>query len=502
MASQRSAASSRVRRSIRKLTRVLPPPRDEAAVAILRSTKALVRGTPVHAPATAPATAPAPKPVRASTPPMSTVAGRWLRVVADASPAERQVDREPDDAGEAAAVRAGWLLIDAYERLSTKAARQVFGHEIDAWNAYTDDTVANLKSPEGRIMADVEESRVNRLRYRRTMDFAHPGDRVFDVGFGRGYLAAQLIRERGVARYHGIDIVDTWVKASHELLAYNGLADADIVLEAGDLFDLTKEQIAATDANLVVCCEVLEHVDDAELALRVLADALPDGADLLFSVPLHGRLEQVWGHASVFDVARLKQMLDGAGLYAHHVEPLANTWSLVVASRDPARSERVRDASGRPAVRASVPLVNERRFVDVAAADMTPLPGDAATAVAEATGRPGVTCHAEATGGTRFAVESLESLRLAFEFIDCESISRVDVIARAGTEQVTRWSWKPGGKRVATGRRRVWFRPGEASDGFVAAPYGRMHEVDSVEVVVHLPKGTSAVYGLAAAYLP
>lgn len=433
---------------------------------------------------------------------MSALAGRWVRVTHPAEPTEALPDREGIDPGESAAVRAGWLLIDAYERLSSRAALRVFGHEIDAWHAYAADTVAELASPEGRIMVETEQSPVNRLRYRRTMDFAQKGDRVFDVGFGRGYLAAQLIQERGVARYHGIDIIDTWVDDSHLLLEANGLAGADIVLEQGDLFDLTKDAIAATEADLVICCEVLEHVDDAELALRVLADALPDGADLLFSVPLHGRLEQVWGHASVFDVARLKQMLAGAGLYAHHVEPLANTWSLVVASRDPGGSARVRDASRRPAVSSSVPLVRERRFVDVPPDDLTPLDAPGGTTRLGPPGEGHVTFTATTRGGLRFPVRGLESLRLSLVFTDCDDVRRLDVIARSGAVEVTTWSWKPGPKHPAHGRRRVWFRPGEASAGFVAGPHGSMPDVDSVEVVAHLVDGRTATFGMAAAYLP
>jgi SAM-dependent methyltransferase len=334
------------------------------------------------------------------------------------------------------------------------------------------------------------------------MDFAQKGDRVFDVGFGRGYLAAQLIRERGVEGYHGIDIVDTWVEDAHLLLEANGLAGADIVLRQGDLFDLERADVEATGADLVICCEVLEHADDAEQALRVLADALPDGADLLFSVPLHGRLEQVWGHASVFDVARLKQMLDGAGLYAHHVEPLANTWSLVVASRDPGGSQRVRDASRRPAVRSSVPLVRERRFVDVGHDDISTLATTGGTSeLGEPDGRH-VTCSVTSAGGLRFPVRGLESLRLALVFTACDDVRRFDVIARSGDDQVASWSWKPGARHQASGRRRVWFRPGEASVGFVPGPYGSMLDVDSVEVVARLPEGGTATFGLAAAYLP
>lgn len=489
-------STSHARRAVRRAVRALPSPRDESAVAVLRSLRAFIRGT------AAPVAHTPPKAVRAGRQPTTGLAGRWVRVTQAETPTDPPLDREPADPAEAAAVRAGWLLIDAYERLSIHSAKRIFGHEIKAWDDYTDDTILKLKSPDGRIMVDIEESKTNRLRYRRTMDFAHEGDRVFDVGFGRGYLAAQLIGGRGVARYHGIDIVDTWVEEAHRLVEANGLASADIVLEAGDLFALTPEKIGATDANLVICCEVLEHVDDAELALRILADALPPGADLLFSVPLHGRLEHVWGHASVFDVARLKQMLDGAGLYAHHVEPLANTWSLIVASRDPAPSARVRDASARPAVRASVPLVRERRFVDLRADQISSAGGGAGQAVVAPISETAVTCHLTATGGLSFPVRGLESLRLAFDFIDCEGATRFDVIARVGSKKVMSWSWTPDAELRAKGTRRVWFRPGEASTGFVAGPYGRMLEVDSVEVIARVPAGHTAIFGMAAAFLP
>lgn len=439
---------------------------------------------------------------RAARPGNRRMAGRWVREVPSDAPAEDVLDREPQDPGEAAAVRAGWLLIDAYERLSSKGARRVFRHELDAWHAYAADTVKDLASPEGRIMVDVEESPANRLRYRRTMDFALPGDRVFDVGFGRGYLAAQLIRERQVARYRGIDIVDTWVEDARLLFAANGLADADIALEAGDLFDLTRETIASTQADLVICCEVLEHVDDAERALRVLADAFPDGADLLFSVPLHGRLEQVWGHVTVFDVARLKGMLEGAGLVAHHVEPLANTWSLIVASRDPGPSTRVRDASRRPAISSSRPLVRHRRFLDVGPDRMTALPDGAGTTVLGLPDGASATCTVTSTGGLAFPVDGMESLRLALDFTHAEGLQRFDVSARSGDETVATWTWKPGAAHRAEGRRRVWFRAGEASAGFVAGRYGSMGDVDTIELVARTAPGETVTLGVAAAYLP
>ncbi|NRQ51312.1 class I SAM-dependent methyltransferase [Aeromicrobium stalagmiti] len=460
---------------------------------IRTATRVLVKGLPAPAKPAA-----LPKARRSAKP----VPGRWVRVTQGPKRSDGAPERRVTDPTEAAAVDAGWLLVDAYERLSTSAAKRVFGHELEAWHQYADDTIELLKSPEGRMMVDIEESAVNRLRYRRTMDFAAAGDRVFDVGFGRGYLAAQLIRGRGVARYHGIDIIDTWVDESYRLLEANGLADADIRLEEGDLFALTPEMVAATEANLVICCEVLEHVDDAEDALRILAEALPEGADLVFSVPLHGRLEHVWGHVSVFDVARLKDMLAGAGLWAHHVEPLANTWTLVVASRSPEPSARVRGASRRPAVNASVPLVRERHFVDVAASDHTPVRPESTTIAVVEGEAPLVECRLTGTGGVRFAVAGIESLRLGLDYTSCEDVRRFDIVAFAGATTVTSWSFTPSEMHAAEGSRFVWLRPGEGSAGFVAAPYGSMLTIDAVEVTAVVADGKTATFGVQAAFLP
>ncbi|VXC14006.1 bifunctional 2-polyprenyl-6-hydroxyphenol methylase/3-demethylubiquinol 3-O-methyltransferase UbiG [Aeromicrobium sp. 9AM] len=433
------------------------------------------------------------------------VNGRWIRVVNTPADTPRPVDREVSDPAEAAAVRAGWLLIDAHERLSTAGASRVFGHELAAWFDYADDTIEKFKHPEVADAASLEaqikheEGKSNRLRYRRTMDFVRAGDRLFDVGFGRGYLASLLIRDADVESYHGIDIVDDWLKMSLATLAANGLADAPATLEIGDLYDLTKDRLDELGATFVICCEVLEHVPDAEKALKVLAEALPEGAELLFSVPLHGRLEGVWGHVSVFDAARLKQMLDNAGLYAHHVEPLANTWSLVVASRSPEPSVRVKEATGRPAVRTSVPLSEHRDFIDVAAGDM--LPAGKADVSASPADEFKVSCHVEGRGGISFPIQSLEAMRLLIEFDDVADVTRFVVSAYAGNQKVAGWDWLPG--EITMPSRRFWLRPGESSPTFAAfANKSQSQTADRVEVLVEVAPGRTADVGLKAAYLP
>ncbi len=428
--------------------------------------------------------------------------GRWLRVVRTPEYPENHVkpiDRETTDAFEAAAVRAGWLLIDAHERLSKAAAAKAFGHEMRAWVDYSNDTMPNLKHPPGSDI-HTEESDANRLRYRRTMDFVRRGERLFDVGFGRGYLAALLLRDAGVENYFGIDIVDDWVDTSRAVVATNGLDGDAVTLEQGDLFDLTRDKIESTGASLVICCEVLEHVDDAEKALRILADALPEGAELLFSVPLHGRLESVWGHLSVFDVARLKDMLEGAGLYAHHVEPLANTWSLVVASRSPEPSARVRDAGRRPPVRSSVPLVHERVFVDVPASDFSATSGPNHDAKIAQSDAGTVECQVSGSGGVTFPVSSLEAFRLWFEFNEAEHVEQFTVTAYAGKDRAGVWVWAP--KQPPSGRARVSFRPGENASAFSVRRNNNVASADRVEVVATVESGHTAAFELKAAYLP
>lgn len=424
--------------------------------------------------------------------------GRLLREVRDHAQGEPVVDRESTDPSEAAAVRAGWLLLDAYERMSRRAADRVFGHEIEAWHDYAE-TIAELNYTlsSGKVL--VPENRKNRLRFRRTVDFAREGEVVFDVGFGRGLLAAALIRDRGVRKYFGIDIRDRYAPTATDLFAVNNLAPESLDLQTGDLYDLTKERISATGATFVICCEVLEHVPDAERALKVLADALPDGADLLFSVPMHGRIEGAWGHVSVFDVARLKGMLDGAGLYAHHVEPLANAWSLVVASRDPAGSQRVREATHRPPARVAQPLSAHRDYVYLGADDMTPLGG----ATLERTTRSTSRWQFSDGGGYSFAVKGLESLRLWFKPNDDTPVDRMEATAYAGEKKVAHWTWKVKPKQLSEGvTLSTALRAGETGMHFTGDLSAAAHTADRVEVVASTSDGRRGDIKIRVAYLP
>jgi 2-polyprenyl-3-methyl-5-hydroxy-6-metoxy-1,4-benzoquinol methylase len=451
---------------VRRLARMLPEPRDEAFLSLATATRDLATG--------------------------------------------RRPTASPE--AERLAVELGWLLVDVYERLGIEEARQVFGHELDAWFDYSRSTVHNLEPWDaGPTGLSIYENDNNRLRFRRTLDFVRPGDRVFDVGFGRGYLCGLLIRDGEIAAYHGVDVVPGYVDITRKMLAANDMEDREVGLELGNLFELRQARVARTAASLVICCEVLEHVDDPEAALAALAAALPKGTDLLFSVPIHGRLESVWGHVTVFDVARLKAMVENAGLFAHHVEPVANTWTMVVASRDSKPNRRVQASKWRIVANASTPLVEDYDFVQVNPSGMAPAKGLNTNCVVEPSPQ-GATCHVTSKlpddpeevcrGGLAFSVEGLNALRVDIGLLDFGHVEAVDVDLYA-RQHLGRWTWHPTPAQVANrDSRRYAMRYGLSSSPFRAHGFKRDGRVQRVEVTIEVRAGESAAFTFRAAYLP
>lgn len=178
-------------------------------------------------------------------------------------------------------------------------------------------------------------------RLRRLIDYVLPGDRVLDVGCGFGYVSGVLLRDAPLACYFGIDVGAHRVHAAREMLKTNGLTDRPAHFEVRDLHALDDDLLRACRPTLVLVCEVLEHLREPLQALRALWRHAPEDADLLFTVPMAGRLESVRGHVSFFNVDRLRYLLRAAKLDAWHVEPLANRWVFVLCSRAKTTLHRV-----------------------------------------------------------------------------------------------------------------------------------------------------------------
>lgn len=412
---------------------------------------------------------------------------------------------------ERALVARGWADVDEAERLGPGAAGRARVARVEAerersraW--YRRPAVDHV--PESRLA--MYESPGNVVRYRRVVDFLIEGDRVFEIGLGYGFLAVMMAGAGRLRRYRGVDLLPTYVDATRETLRLNAF---DEIGDVGtkNLYDVTRADVAAIDADLVVCCEVIEHVPDPELALTTLARALPEGGDLLFSVPLVGRLETVWGHGQVFGAARIQEMLDHAGLVAHHVDVVHDTWALVLASTTTAPSRRATRA-----LQGIVPIAPEhfltppyRRLENLPVRDLpraesqwTKRVGE--VSVAPDTGGPGtadaatealrVTARAEritrgpgkgwsATVGVAFAVpEGTKGVRVEVHLPVKEDIAALHVEFRRDGERIGLWKWRPAEGRVNAEFPTFLIAPGRDGVHLRRTPGSRSEGADTVEV--------------------
>jgi O-antigen biosynthesis protein len=114
-------------------------------------------------------------------------------------------------------------------------------------------------------------------RYWLAADLAS-GLTVLDAGCGMGY-GTEMIARAGASRVVGIDLAPEAIAAASERVG--GVAE----FQVGDVRDPPFEREAF---DLVVCFEVLEHLEDPEPALTALKDVLRDGGLMIASSPNRG----------------------------------------------------------------------------------------------------------------------------------------------------------------------------------------------------------------------
>lgn len=106
-------------------------------------------------------------------------------------------------------------------------------------------------------------------------------DKALEVGCGEGKLAIHLKQSLGL-EIRGTDFSPQILAAARDNAARAGV---DVPFE---VLDLNRAEIEAPLAELVVCCEVLEHLPDPETSLRRIARAAERA--VVLSVPR----EPVW----------------------------------------------------------------------------------------------------------------------------------------------------------------------------------------------------------------
>jgi len=117
---------------------------------------------------------------------------------------------------------------------------------------------------------------------------------ILDVGCGQGELLSELSRALPSASVSGADL-------SEQSIADSRKKNPDYDLFVMDLTDAGFEQKHAErlgNYDLVVCSEVIEHIEDDGLAVRRLRSLLAPGGHLIITVPggRMSRFDKVIGH--------------------------------------------------------------------------------------------------------------------------------------------------------------------------------------------------------------
>lgn len=127
---------------------------------------------------------------------------------------------------------------------------------------------------------------------------------ITECGCGQGHVNRHLERLFPEAVIKGLDIDEPDVK-----IANRNKLRQQTQLYIKSIYDINKEE----QADLIVCCEVLEHLEDPQLALQKMASLKADY--YLFSVPR----EPIW---RILNFMRGKYMKDWGNTPDHR-----NHWS-------------------------------------------------------------------------------------------------------------------------------------------------------------------------------
>lgn len=140
--------------------------------------------------------------------------------------------------------------------------------------------------------------------------------RAFEIGCGEGHLSARLLG-RGIDT-HGCDLDDGIVSGANAQSAGFGHGPR---FACRSIYDLAPGEI---DADLLVCCEVLEHLPDPDRALAILAEQR--AARLILSVPR----EPLW---RILNLCRGKYVTDLGNTPGHIQHWSASAIRELVATR-------------------------------------------------------------------------------------------------------------------------------------------------------------------------
>lgn len=171
--------------------------------------------------------------------------------------------------------------------------------------------------------------------YRRELvvsaiDRAGPPHRLLDVGSGQGDLLATFAGRWPGADLAGLDLSGEGIRQARAKVPSARFFQIDLMAST----PLPQELVGWAD--VAVCSEVLEHVDDPVQLLRSAAGALAPGALVVITVPGGPRtaFDRLIGHRRHYTPAALRSVLVDAGFTIEEVRgtgfPFFNLYKLVV----------------------------------------------------------------------------------------------------------------------------------------------------------------------------
>jgi len=144
-------------------------------------------------------------------------------------------------------------------------------------------------------------------RFLRSFDclygIAAPADAI-EIGCGEGFLSLRMAEKN--TRVRGFDISDEVIEIAASNKVKSGLQNVEFA--QGDIYSI---EWGSLSTEIVVCCEVLEHLPDPESAIEAINRIKTE--HFLFSVPN----EPVWRILNVLRGAYLSQWGNTPGHIQH-----------------------------------------------------------------------------------------------------------------------------------------------------------------------------------------
>lgn len=184
-------------------------------------------------------------------------------------------------------------------------------------------------------------------RHRLVVDAgrAYRPRRLLDIGSGQGDLLERVSRTLPMVQLFGLELSQTGVDRT-----FLKVPKADV--RCVDLLDAeSSSRIADIRADVAICCEVLEHLDDPLAFLRAATAGLAPGATLIVTVPGGPRsdFDRLIGHRRHYTPSSLRRLLQSAGFIVTRVDragfPFFNLYRFVIIGRGKRLATDVADGS-------------------------------------------------------------------------------------------------------------------------------------------------------------